>query len=81
MVDIANLSVWTATNGKKWVAATSTAPYFCFEADSEQAALAVAGRALRFYLQHAAQFEETRERVYPAFLASKKVSAKELAGA
>jgi hypothetical protein len=48
MNDPTNLVVYTSTAGDKWLAATNTAPYFCFEADSREAALSKAARAIRF---------------------------------
>lgn len=61
MADISNLSVWTSTDGERWVVATGTAPYFCFEADSEEEALRIAGRALAFYCEAAASKQEGRK--------------------
>ncbi len=37
------------TSAKTWVAATASSPYFCFEADSQEAALDLAKHAVRFY--------------------------------
>jgi predicted RNase H-like HicB family nuclease len=39
------------TDSGEWLAATSEAPYFCFIASSEQEAIALAKRAIRFYVE------------------------------
>lgn len=87
MTDISNLSVWTlrgtTSDGQdKWVAATGVAPYFCLVADSEDAVLSRAGRALRFYQAAAARLERFNlegEKAGSSFVIAKKFSARELA--
>jgi hypothetical protein len=87
MFDISNLSVWTlrgraADGSEKWVAATSVAPYFCLDAESEDLALARAGRALRFYqaaLDRLEQFNREGVKAASSFVIAKKFSARELA--
>jgi predicted RNase H-like HicB family nuclease len=61
MVDLSKLTIWIATSGKKWVAATACAPYFCFEAESEEAALELASAALHFYVAASSKIE-TKDR-------------------
>ena len=45
MRDLANLMIYTATDGQSWIAASSSSPFFCLEAGSEREALALAARA------------------------------------
>ncbi|WP_349369193.1 hypothetical protein [Salinarimonas sp.] len=49
MTNLSDLNVYTIKTGQKWVAATNRSPYFCFEADTRDEALAKAKRALAFY--------------------------------
>ena len=49
MENIDNLTIYTSDAHGKWVAATGRAPYFCFEAETEVAALALATAAIKFY--------------------------------
>jgi len=81
MANISELSVWTANAEDESVAATATSPYFCFVAESEEAALRVVGSALRFYLKVTADESHiTRERIKaaPNFQTGRKLSAREL---
>jgi hypothetical protein len=48
-----NIEIHVApTSAKTWIAATASSPYFCFEADSKDAVIAIAKRAVRFYAQN-----------------------------
>lgn len=47
--NLAELNIYTGKIEGRYVAATGRSPYFYFEADSEEAALALAKRALAFY--------------------------------
>jgi hypothetical protein len=48
-----NIEIHVApTSAKTWIAATASSPYFCFEADSRDAVIAIVKRALRFYAQN-----------------------------
>lgn len=61
MTDFADLVVYTTQTGDKWLAATNSSPYFCFEAESEKAALAKAARALHFAQTVNSKLERGRE--------------------
>jgi predicted RNase H-like HicB family nuclease len=71
----------------RWLAATATAPYFCFEAASEKEVKQVVRRALRFFDQTLAKHNgslpnpefHVKERV--SFAPTERVSAKELLAA
>jgi hypothetical protein len=79
--DLSNLTVFTATDGQRWIAATSTSPYLCVEADTERDALAMAARALKFHQSASprAQQQQGRDRQFPAYTIQNRVSARELA--
>lgn len=63
MSKYADVSVFVAQVGDKWLAATNSAPYFCFEATSEKEATEKAARALSFAARISAETEqETRGR-------------------
>jgi predicted RNase H-like HicB family nuclease len=83
MNDYSNILVHTAEIDGKWIAATNAAPYFCFEAASEEAAFATAARALRFFFsvvtEHGNPLQEERVEADPAYHRGHTVSAKELA--
>jgi hypothetical protein len=71
----------------QWLAATGTAPYFCFEADSRERVREIALRALRFYDNAKGRLEiqvraiREREKAIPTFSQKDKVSARELEAA
>lgn len=81
MRDLANLLIYTATDGQSWIAASSSSPFFCLEAGSEREALALAARALRFHQAVAARAAQNqgRERQFPGYTIQNRVSARELA--
>lgn len=73
--------IYTATDGQSWIAATSSSPFFCLEAESEREVLELAARALRFHqaaTTRAGQ-DQGRERQFPGYKIQNRVSARELA--
>jgi hypothetical protein len=81
MRDLPNLTIYTATDGESWIAATTSSPFLCLEGASEREALERAARALRFHQTAAAQAGQNqgRERQFPGFKIQNRVSARELA--
>jgi hypothetical protein len=73
--------IYTATDGQSWIAATSSSPFFCLEAESEREALALAARALRFHQSAATRAAQNQghERQFPGYAIQNRVSARELA--
>jgi hypothetical protein len=85
MQELSDLTIYTATDGERWIAATSSSPYLCLEAASEREALELAARALRFR-QNAAQAaaeraagHQGREPSFPGYRIQNRVSLRELA--
>lgn len=81
MQELSDLTIYTATDGERWIAATSASPYLCLEAASEREALELAARALRFR-QGAAEravAHQGRERPFPGYRIQNRVSLRELA--
>lgn len=76
MINLENLVVYTTQAGDKWLVATNTSPYFCFEAASEEAALAKASRAIRLVQRAVQNISERRDESAPSW---HKVTARELA--
>ena len=69
----------TPTSAQTWVAATATSPYFCFEADSRDAVVAIAKRAIGFYARnHDAILRVRSERERPNITPIPNKSHKEL---
>lgn len=69
-----------------WVAATDASPYFYLEADSKEAVLQVAARALRFYASAAPILEKlikagSEKPVTPRYSQEKTILGKELVAA
>jgi len=65
----------------RWLALSFHSPYFCFEAESEEALLAVCKKAVAFCRKAAAHIEDSgsnRERRTQPFRPTKVISAKEL---
>jgi predicted RNase H-like HicB family nuclease len=84
MTEFKDLKIWTQTNGKVWAAATGKSPYFCFVASTQEAALAEAKKALKFYCSAPTRGEEqrlAREAEAQKFELKENVQAKELAPA
>lgn len=88
MAELKNAIVYfrQASDGR-WLAATGTAPYFCFEAESQDAVLQVATRALRFYADAIEEFADElkthkgRGETIPTFDRRNAISAKDLVAA
>lgn len=80
MTDLSRLTVYAATDGERWIAASTGSPYFCLEAETERDALALAARALQFYSAAQDRFRQMGpvDRP-PAFQVRTRVSARELA--
>jgi predicted RNase H-like HicB family nuclease len=50
MTDLASLTVTIGCIEEgRWLAATTSSPYFCLEAETEEKVVALAGAAIRFY--------------------------------
>lgn len=80
MADLSKLTVYTATDGQSWIAATASSPFFCLEAESERDALALAARALQFYSASHERFRQMGAAdLPPRFHVRTRVSARELA--
>lgn len=81
MRDLSSLTIYTATDGQSWIAATASSPFLCVEAASEREALERAARALRFHQAAAARDGQNqgRERQFPGYTIQNRVSARELA--
>lgn len=80
MHDLSKLTVFTATDGQRWIAATSASPYLCVEAATERDALALAARALKFHQSASPRAQQQgHERQFPAYTIQNRVSARELA--
>ncbi len=79
--DLSDLTIFTATDGQSWIAATSSSPFFCLEAGSEREVLALAARALRFHQSATTRLNQNqgRERQFPGYRIQNRVSARELA--
>jgi hypothetical protein len=60
--DIDGLEIYISRSGRKWLAATATSPYFCFEADSERAVYAKVRKALVFLKKASAHIAAAGER-------------------
>lgn len=60
MTDVSNLCVYTTERDGKWLAATRTSPFFCFEAESEEAALSIAAKALEYYVSAHSRIQAAR---------------------
>jgi hypothetical protein len=78
------VSYFLSETQKKWAAATGESPYFCFVADTEEAAFAKAKAALAFYCsvyERAQEFKRERESDTEGFRVDHTVSAKQLAHA
>ena len=62
--------IFTSERDGKWLAATNLSPFFCFEAESEEAVLLKTREALKFYGEAKAKIVESkreRELVVPAW--------------
>ena len=77
MNTIRNLSIYTTQTHGKWVAATACAPYFCFEADSEELAFEKAAAAIKFYLAEPDRNTASAEKI-ERFKTKNRVRASEL---
>ncbi len=79
--DLSNLTIYTATDGQSWIAATSSSPFFCLEAGSEREVLELAARALHFHQAAATRAgqNQEREKQFPGYTIQNRVSARELA--
>jgi hypothetical protein len=79
--DLSNLMIYTATDGERWIAASSSSPFFCLEAGSEREVLELAARALRFHQEATARANQNQggERHFPGYTIQNRVSARELA--
>jgi hypothetical protein len=80
VTDLSRLTVYTATDGERWIVASTGSPYFCMEADNERDALALAAQALQFYSTAQDRFRQMGPAdLPPAFEVRTRVSARELA--
>ena len=81
MRDLSNLTIYTATDGQNWIAATASSPFMCLEAGSEREALELIARALRFHQSATdrASQNQGREPQFPGYRIQNRVSARELA--
>ena len=81
MQELSDLTIYTATDGERWIAATSSSPYLCLEAGSEREALELAARALRFRQSAAERIagHQGREQSFPGYRIQNRVSLRELA--
>lgn len=80
MPTIANLTVYTSQVHGKWVAATARAPFFCFEADTEDKALEIAASALKFFVS-APSGQAAAPSNFERFTTKNRIRASELAPA
>jgi hypothetical protein len=82
MRNIDDLKFYTGPFGdNRWLALSFHSPYFCFEAESEEALLVKCKKAVTFCrkaLSHIRESEDNRERKTPPFRPTKVISAKEL---
>jgi len=80
MTNIEDLKFYTGQYGdSRWLALSFHSPYFCFEAESEQALFAKCRKALAFCRKAAAHFEAIkRERQTQPFRPTRVISVKEL---
>ncbi|MBI2713889.1 MAG: hypothetical protein HYX37_05465 [Rhizobiales bacterium] len=82
MNNIDDLEIYISRSGRKWLAATATSPYFCFEADSERALYAKVRKALVFLKKAAAHITAgEHDRASEPFHTQRKFFARDLEAA
>ncbi len=81
MTNLADLNIYTGKIEGRYIAATGRSPYFYFEADSEEAALSLAKRALTFYKNALSNLETNQAKPIPSRNFTRSIKAKALVAA
>jgi predicted RNase H-like HicB family nuclease len=79
MTNLADLNIYTGKIAGRYIVATGRSPYFYFEADSEEAALDLAKRALAFYEGALSKHDSNEPELLASRTFTSRIKAKDLA--